>query len=401
MVRFAASVILITNLDLLTVSTGYKVKLMRWLSFLTGTQDWRKTPAVMTKSDMVLKWKGNSMNYFNNMKRVVLFAAATVLSSSAAYAETTVVVGYQQIVGPFLSAIASGKFDAAAKEAGYTIDWRQFASGGDISTALASGNVPVGVIGSTGIAAAATRGVDLELFWILDNIGKSEALVARESSGIKSPEELKGKKIGVPFVSTSHFHLLVGMDDIWKINPRDVEILNMTPPQIVAAWQRGDIDAAYVWPPALSEILKTGTEIANSEEIGAKSVPTFDGIVVDKAFASENPKFMTAFTAILKDAYADYRTNGAQWTADSEPVKGMVKLIGGNAADISGVLALLSFPVAEEQASSTWLGGGKDAGALKSITQSAKFLVSQKQLDKALDDYSGHVNGSFAEAAAK
>ncbi len=172
------------------------------------------------------------------------------------------------------------------------------------------------------------------------------------------------------------------MSDIWKINPRDAEILNMTPPQIVAAWQRGDIDAAYVWPPALSEILKTGKEIANSEEIGAKSVPTFDGLVVDKSFASENPKFMTAFTTVLKDAYADYKANGGQWTADSEQVKGMVKLIGGNAADIPGALALLSFPTVEEQASPTWLGGGKDSGALKSVTQSAKFLVDQNSSTK-------------------
>ena len=29
-------------------------------------------------------------------------------------------------------------------------------------------------------------------------------------------------------------------------SPRDVRILNMQPPQIVAAWARGDIDAAYV-----------------------------------------------------------------------------------------------------------------------------------------------------------
>ncbi|MBC2885301.1 taurine ABC transporter substrate-binding protein [Ochrobactrum sp. CM-21-5] len=341
------------------------------------------------------------MNYYNHMKRVVLFSAVATFSTTAAYAETTVVVGYQQIVGPFLTAIANGKLDAAAKEAGYTIDWRQFASGGDISTALASGNVPIGVIGSTGIAAAATRGVELELFWILDNIGKSEALVAREGSGIEKPEDIKGKKVGVPFVSTSHFHLQVGMQDVWNINQRDVEILNMTPPQIVAAWQRGDIDAAYVWPPALSEILKTGQEIANSEEIGAKSVPTFDGLVADKTFASENPKFMTAFTKVLAEAYADYKANGAQWTADSDQVKGMVKLIGGNAADIPGALTLLSYPTADEQASPTWLGGGKDSGALKSITESAKFLVEQKQLDKALDDYSGNVNGSFAEAAAK
>jgi taurine transport system substrate-binding protein len=123
--------------------------------------------------------------------------------------------------------------------------------------------------------------------------------------------------------------------------------------------------------------------------------------VVDKNFASENPKFMTAFTTVLKDAYADYKANGNQWTTDSAQVKGMVKLIGGNAADIPDALKLLSFPTAEEQASPTWLGGGKESGALKSITQSAKFLVDQKQLDKALDDYSGNVNGSFAEAAAK
>ncbi len=337
------------------------------------------------------------MNYLHRFNKFALLSAAALLAATGAHAETTVVVGYQQIVGPFVSAIADGKFDAAAKEAGYKIDWRQFASGGDISTALASGNVPVGVIGSTGIAAAATRGVDLQLFWILDNIGKSEALVARNGSGIEKPADLKGKKVGVPFVSTSHFHLLVGLNDVWKVNPREVEILNMTPPQIVAAWARGDIDAAYVWPPALSEILKSGKEIANSEEIGAKSVPTFDGLVVDKSFAKDNPKFMTAFTKVLAEAYADYKANGAQWTADSSQVKGIVKMIGGDAGDIPGALKLLSFPTADEQASATWLGGG----ALKSITQSAKFLVDQKQLDSALDDYSGNVNASFAEAAAK
>ncbi len=326
---------------------------------------------------------------------------AGLFASGTAYAETNLVVGYQQIVGPFVAAIADGRFDAAAKEAGYTIDWRQFSSAGDITTALASGDVPIGVIGSTGTAAAATRGVDLQLFWVLDNIGKSEALVARNGSGIEKPQDLKGKKVAVPFVSTSHFHLLVGLNDIWKINPRDVDILNMTPPQIVAAWQRGDIDAAYVWPPALSEILKSGKEIANSEEIGKASVPTFDGLVVDKTFAADNPKFMTAFTKVLADAYADYKANGSKWTADSPQVKGMVKMIGGNAADIPGALALLSYPTAAEQASPTWLGGGKDSGALKSITQSAKFLVDQKQLDSALPDYSGNVNATFAEAAAK
>src|SRR5690606_1245045 len=147
----------------------------------------------------------------------------------------------------------------------------------------ASRDVPIGVLGSTGITAAATRGVEIELFWILDNIGKSEALVARNGSGITKPEDLVGKKVGVPFVSTSHFHLLVALSKIWNIDAKKIQILNMQPPQIVAAWQRGDLDAAYVWPPALTEIQKTGTTTADSAAIGEKGVPTFDGLEIGRA----------------------------------------------------------------------------------------------------------------------
>lgn len=323
--------------------------------------------------------------------------AAGLFSAAIAHAETRLVVGYQQIVGPFVTAIADGRFDAAAKQAGYKIDWRQFSSAGDITTALASGDVPIGVIGSTGTAAAATRGVDLQLFWILDNIGKSEALVARDGSGIAKPEDLKGKKVAVPFVSTSHFHLLVGMKQVWKLDPREVNILNLKPPQIVAAWQRGDIDAAYVWPPALSEILKSGKVIADSEGIGAASVPTFDGLVVAKSWAQENPKLMAAFTKVLAQSYADYNANKAAWTADSPQVRGIVKLIGGDGPGTVEALKLLSFPNASEQASATWLGGG----AVRALNESARFLVEQKQISKSLDDYAPYVNASFAQDAAR
>ncbi len=332
------------------------------------------------------------------MKRF-LGAYALALSTAAfvpaAHAKE-VVVGYQQIVGPFLSAIADGRFDAALEDAGYELEWRQFTSGGDISTALASGDVPVGVIGSTGIAAASTRGVELELFWILDDIGHSEQLVAREGSGIESPADLVGKTVGVPFVSTAHFHLLVGLEQVWGISPREVSILNMQPPQIVAAWQRGDIDAAYVWPPALSEILKSGKAVSDSAEIGAASVPTFDGLVVDKGFAEDNPAFMAAFTQVLADAYQDYADTGASWTAESPQVTGIVEMIGGTPDDALAALKLLGYPTAPEQASEKWLGGGAGGGAVKAIATSAAFLADQGQLDALLDDYAPVVNAGPA-----
>ncbi|SMO99821.1 taurine ABC transporter substrate-binding protein [Paracoccus laeviglucosivorans] len=330
------------------------------------------------------------------LRRLAVIGVATVALSGTAAAET-IVIGYQQIVGPFVAAIADGRLDAAAEKAGMEIDWRQFSSGGDISTALASGNVPIGVLGSTGIASSATRGVDFQLFWILDNIGKSEALIARNGSGIETPQDLVGKKVAVPFVSTSHFHLLVGLQQVWKIDPTQVNILNMKPPQIMAAWQRGDIDAAYVWPPALSQLMADGKVISDSEQIGAASVPTFDGLVVDRGFAEENPEFMAAFTAELGKVYADYNANKAAWTAESQQVQGIARMIGGEGPGIVEALNMLSFPDAAGQASPEWLGGG----ATNALTQSAAFLVEQKQIDSALPDYAPYVNASFAEAAAK
>ncbi|HEY9573759.1 MAG TPA: glycine betaine ABC transporter substrate-binding protein, partial [Pusillimonas sp.] len=188
---------------------------------------------------------------------------------------------------------------------------------------------------------------------------------------------------------------------LWNISPSKVHILNMQPPQIVAAWQRGDIDAAYVWPPALTEIKKTGTVITDSAKIGAKSVPTFDGIVANKSWAAKNPKFMAMFTKVLAKSYSDFNANSAKMTADSPDIKGIVKMLGGKPDDILTALKLLIFPDAKEQASKTWLGGGKEAGAARAFTASAKFLKDQRQIDEPLDDYAPYVNGSYAEAAAK
>ena len=42
--------------------------------------------------------------------------------------------------------------------------------------------------------------------------------------------------------------------EMHKVNPADVRILNMRPPEIAAAWERGDIDATFIWDPVLAQI---------------------------------------------------------------------------------------------------------------------------------------------------
>ena len=315
----------------------------------------------------------------------------------AAAQDKQVTIAYQTIAGPLIDAIASG---AVEKATGYKVNWRQFDSGAKVATAMTSGDIQIGVIGSSPLAAAVSRGVDLVLFWILDDINEAEALVVRNGSNIAKPQDLKGKKLGVPFVSTTHYHAMFALEQ-WGIKPSEVQMLNMQPNQIAAAWERGDIDAAFVWDPALARIKQTGKVLITSGELSKKGKATFDGIAADRKWAEANAGFMARFVKAVADADASFRANPQAWSADSPHAKAIAAKIGGEPRDAADALKLYAYPTAEQQASPAWLGGGKDAGAVKALRATAEFLKEQKRLDAVLPDYARFVTPVYVEAALK
>ncbi|MEP6658001.1 MAG: taurine ABC transporter substrate-binding protein [Betaproteobacteria bacterium] len=327
------------------------------------------------------------------------FAAALLAAFAAApaWAQKEVTIAYQDMVVPYRMAQEAKELE---KTTGYKVNWKQFGGGGEVIKAMASGAVQVGEVGSAGIAAAVSRGEPLELFWILDDIGDAEALVAKNGSGINSVADLKGKKIAMPFNSTTHFHTMVALEQA-KINPADVQILNMRPPEVRAAWQRGDIQATYIWDPVLAEVKKDGKVILTSGKLSAETgKATFDGYVVNKNWAKDHRDFMVAFVKILAKSDENYRTNKAKWTSDSAEVKAVAKWSGAKPEDVPSGMGLYRFPTVAEQ-NSKWLGGGKNGVAAKALAATAEFQLSQKQIEKTLPDYSTVVNASYAQAAGK
>jgi taurine transport system substrate-binding protein len=146
--------------------------------------------------------------------------------------------------------------------------------------------VVIGNIGSSPLAAAASRDLPIEVFLVTAKLGGSEALVVSNKSGIKNPQDLIGKTIAVPFVSTTHYSLLSALKH-WNIADNQVKIINLRPPEITAAWERGDIDATYVWEPALSKVKATGHVLTDSKQVGEWGAPTYDLWVVRKDFAEK------------------------------------------------------------------------------------------------------------------
>ncbi|MEP7058687.1 MAG: taurine ABC transporter substrate-binding protein [Caldimonas sp.] len=319
-------------------------------------------------------------------------AALALAVCGAASAQTKeVTFAHQDMLVPLRTVMESGELEKAT---GYKINWRMFGGGGDVIRAMASGDVQIGEVGSAGVTAAASQGQDIKLFWILDDIADAEALVARNGSGINSVKDLKGKKVATPFVSTSHYQLMVDMK-AEGVDPKTVNVMNLRPPEIAAAWERGDIDAAFIWDPVLSKIKASGKTIATSGSIGKKGYPTFDGLVVNSKWAAANEGFMVALVKTLAKADAEYRGNAAKWTADSPQVKAVAKWSKAEAAGVPAAMALYRFPTLEEQMSSTWLGGG----AAKAMTNTAAFLKEQGRIQEVKPNYSDYVTSTYVHKA--
>jgi len=263
---------------------------------------------------------------------------------------------------------------------------------------MASGDVQIGEAGSSPIVAAASQGQDVKLFWILDDIADAEALIVRNGSGINSIKDFKGKKVATPFVSTAHYQLMALMK-VEGVDAKGVNVMNMRPPEIAAAWERGDIDATFIWDPVLGNIKKGGTVLISAGEIAKKGAPTFDALIVNRAWAAQHKEFVTTLVKMIAAKDAEFRANKAKWVAGSAEVAAIAKIVGAKPENVPAVLNDYIFPTAEVQASKAWLGGGAEGGVARAMLDTARFLKEQGRITDVAADYAKFVTPEFAAAA--
>lgn len=322
-------------------------------------------------------------------KNLLIGTATLALTAGAALAEN-VIIGNFGSPTPMQVARAEGKFEAAT---GWTIEWRTFGSGTEVIAAMASGDVQVAELGSSPLSIGTSQGLEIQLFMIAQGLGTAESLIATKASGIAKLEDVKGKKIAVPVGSTAHYSLMGALSHA-GIAEADVTIVNLPADQIAAAWDSGQVDAAFIWEPVQNQILQSGTFIVGADQTAAWGFPTFDGWVVNTEFAAANADAMVAFTKTMNEANMAYLADPAAWTADSDPVKKIAEVTGAAADQVPGILKGFTFIPLADQLGPTWLGG-----AAANMKTTADFLVKAGRIDAAADDYSAYVNTAIADAA--
>ena len=325
----------------------------------------------------------------STLKRLMMGAATLALTSGYALAEN-VIIGHFGNPTPLQVARAEGKFEAAT---GWTIEWRQFGSGTEVIAAMASGDVQLSELGSSPLAIGTSQGLEIQLFMIAEGLGTAESLIATKASGITKLEEVKGKRIAVPVGSTAHYSLMGALAHV-GIAESDVTIMNLPADQIAAAWDSGQVDAAFIWEPVQNQILQTGTFIVGADQTAEWGFPTFDGWVVNTEFATANADAMVAFAKTLDEVNKSYLADPAAWSASSPQVAKIAEMTGAAPDQVPGILKGFTFIPLADQLGDAWLGG-----AAANMKTTADFLVKAGRIDAAIDDYSGFVNTAIAEAA--
>lgn len=323
------------------------------------------------------------------MNKTFIAAVSALLLSVGTAQAADVKIGYQLTYTPWKAMMAQLQKEGLG---GKSIEFFKFSSGTEVINAMASGSIDISLNGSSPTAAGISRGVDMQVVYIYDNINNAEALVVNDK--ITAPQDMVGKTIAVPFGSTTHFHMMFALEQ-FGLDAKKVNVIDMSPPDMVAAWTRGDIDGGFVWDPALGKMKSKGHVLLSSGLLSSWGKATFDAMVARKGFTDKNEKFMCQWVKMVAGMDADYNKNPGKYGPGTANAKAIAKAVGGKEAEVGDVLALYDFPTLEQQASAAWLSGGVSA-ALKAASI---FLKAQGKIDKVLDSYDGGSNAKFVKMA--
>jgi taurine transport system substrate-binding protein len=261
----------------------------------------------------------------------------------------------------------------------YNIKWTKFDSGADVNTAFIAKELDFGALGSSPVARglSAPLNIPYKVAFVLDVAGDNEALVVRNGTGINTIGELRGKRIATPFASTAHYSVLAALDQN-GLSASDVQLVDLQPQAILAAWERGDIDAAYTWLPTLDQLRKTGKDLITSRQLAKDGKPTLDLGVVSDEFSAAHPEVV--------DIWRQQEARALDLIHDDHAAaaKAIAAEIGLSPDEVAGQIKQGVYLTPAEVASTEWLGSeGKPGNIAANLQSASQFLADQKQIPSA------------------
>ncbi|MGK9233356.1 ABC transporter substrate-binding protein [Inquilinus limosus] len=178
-----------------------------------------------------------------------------------------------------------------ARDLPYAIDWKQFPAAQPLLEALNAGALDVGMIGDLSFFTVFAAGAPLRAIGAYRSDPATQAILVRSDSPIRDVAALKGKRLAGTRAGWGQFLILATLKRA-GIDPSEVEIVLLPPPEARSALAAGAIDAWAVWEPYVSqEIL----------ERGARTVADGRGLSPTVTFVAAHVDAIAAKRAALQD----------------------------------------------------------------------------------------------------
>ncbi|MBO2446210.1 ABC transporter substrate-binding protein [Actinomadura barringtoniae] len=194
---------------------------------------------------------------------------------------------------PVAIASAQGFFKAE----GLTVKLETIQGGAPAMQKLLGGGLDVTLTNYVSLFLARSRGNKLE---IVANAAQARPhlydLMVTKTSALKTPADLKGKRIAVNTLKNVGELSVVSTLKAQGVDPKDVKFVEYPFPNMAQAVQKGDVDAAWMTEPFITAgTAKLGMRSIGDTMTGATANLPIAGWAVSDKFAKADPKTVAAF----------------------------------------------------------------------------------------------------------
>jgi len=224
-----------------------------------------------------------------------LLVLSVLLWSGAAWAQTkmTIATGVDPVFSAYYVAQQEGLF----KKHGLDVRINTGPSGSAMVSFLINGQIE-SAFGSE-IAGVANHNLDPNVV-VVAQATRLVRWIAIVGRNVDNLEQLKGKKIGVARGSGGEVFWLALVDKL-KLNAADYTVVNVEAPEMIAALERGNIDAYAVWEPWVTRGLAAvkNTKVLRDQE-GILEQGVY--IYMNLGWIKKNPEQAEGFVRALLEA---------------------------------------------------------------------------------------------------
>lgn len=182
----------------------------------------------------------------------------------------------------------------------FAIEWTEFSAGKQILEAIEKGDIDLGYTGVVPPIVAQAHGVDF--VYIANDTSKPEGMgiLVPQNSPIHTLADLKGKKITTTKASAGQY-LLVQALSKGGLTLKDIDFVDLLPPQGEKVFKQGKVDALVGWNPFLAEL---------QESMPVRILANAEGLMNDRSFYVATRSFANNYTEILKVIMEEARKMG-------------------------------------------------------------------------------------------